>query len=1121
MPDPALFPLLDPPALDGSPAAAFASHRVRASGIARFFAADRKLTWGNEQAGEDNMTALIAHFQAVRDDPNFASPGMAPSRTLISPALRRLNRGNGQVGTHGASTPRDYDMALKGLVVLLFRYADMLSREDRDFILNDLVPPGFSGGHKPSIEIVEQSFLEIDTPETENHLLMIESSRYLINQLRRDTSADPAFDNAGNGLSDWLVGYMQRVMKHDFLELNSRPYARLACSALFNLHEFAKETRMRTAAQMLLDFVMVKYAVSSNRMRRVAPFRRQQHRINHHFNHLNDLFNDQGDPVSGFFLAYTGGIDAAGNPAPFPWIQAFNGVLAGLAAYRPPPAAYELALRRDNPQFAHRFHSAIRPRLPAAGEDAEASVELYYSSPSFLISAGGNFLNSGYGSDEIDIGKDAWEQTSRAQATTLIPTRSDASFHDLLRCEPYPDRFLNPYFEGGDDKDMLRARSVNTGVHSGFMCGANMRPWPKRVFQPETAEGALCLAGHKDMMLVGWRGSGNKAINVARIIGANHLKLDGVENLWFKVTPPEESDNPPALASHNGRVFIAWTGTDEKINLMFSDDDGISFKGKIRLNETSDFSPALASHNGRLYIAWTGEGDGELNVARINLFGNTAGGFGIEGIEQKRVLGDTSDFAPAIASHNGRLFLAWTGMGAHKLNLIFSDDNGASFKGKRTFTDSSDAAPVIASNGSLFYSWSGEGEDLLNVARVVLFGNTAGGFGIEGLEGKTTLPEVDGDGPGLGAVNGRLYLGFKGVLIDAIYSVDGMPPQAAPGILGENFLTVMMSPNGTFRPDRWTFSDLSDLGFYLAVYRTSCTAASGAMPPYNYGVAYAMEKGAMDFPTFERLTRERNAGLPAQFGYGNRHDFVTADDRRFHFRVSLDDQKFAPRVTMDGEPNPVQSFTSLPLIDGPFLKALGDGHNGLIEVRHPRCDHPLVLDYGDPVRPVRRDNKAACPTPWVERAAALSALADRLNAAGKTPAARAAMIDAAQMYEGFPEEDPGTMAGAFAAAMIPALDGVGIDFSVTREELLDFLGNPVFTPYPTLAAALLQLLSPRPLAKPVFIDVIRGFYEDILGAPSPRSLAEVRQTTLKAAVLAGSNERYGENVSSFEQLLRP
>ncbi len=85
------------------------------------------------------------------------------------------------------------------------------------------------------------TFLNIDIPETENHLLMIESSRYLVNQLLHDRSPhDPRFNNAANGLSGWLLGYRQIIARHDFLEFNSRSYARLSLHALYNLHEFAR-----------------------------------------------------------------------------------------------------------------------------------------------------------------------------------------------------------------------------------------------------------------------------------------------------------------------------------------------------------------------------------------------------------------------------------------------------------------------------------------------------------------------------------------------------------------------------------------------------------------------------------------------------------------------------------------------------------------------------------------------------------------------------------------------------------------------------------------------------------------------------------------------------------------
>src|SRR5689334_18312487 len=250
--------LLDPVALDGSPGQAFASHRARANGIAKYFATTRQPRDGTGKADATTTITLIAHCHAVAADPAFRPAGAPASAPDIPVALRRLVRGAGLVGTDGASTKRDYDMALKGLVPLAYRYAGLLGPNGVDFILQSLVPPSLVGGHPPAIEIVEQTFLNIDTPETENHLLMIESSRYLFNQLRFDRTQDRQFDNRGNGLMTWLLGYMQRIPQHDFLEFNSSPYARLSLHALLNLHEFARDAEIRTAAQILLDYSFMK-----------------------------------------------------------------------------------------------------------------------------------------------------------------------------------------------------------------------------------------------------------------------------------------------------------------------------------------------------------------------------------------------------------------------------------------------------------------------------------------------------------------------------------------------------------------------------------------------------------------------------------------------------------------------------------------------------------------------------------------------------------------------------------------------------------------------------------------------------------------------------------------------
>ena len=106
-----------------------------------------------------------------------------------------------------------------------------------------------------------------------------------------------------------------------------------------------------------------------------------------------------------------------------------------------------------------------------------------------------------------------------------------------------------------------------------------------------------------------------------------------------------------------------------------------------------------------------------------------------------------------------------------------------------------------------------------------------------------------------------------------------------------------------------------------------------------------------------------------------------------------------------------------------------------------------------------------------------------------------------------------------APTMLGALGIAGIDFSVSEADLTDWLNNPEFTPYPALSEALLILLDGKRLRRPVFLDVIVFNYEHSPGNPSPRKVEDVKFAVLKAAVVEGSNIRYGEAVSNFRDLL--
>ncbi|MFC4584744.1 LGFP repeat-containing protein [Sphaerisporangium corydalis] len=470
---------LDAPQRGGTPGRAFATHDARVLALVDYATRTRTPIPGDPTVGEDVAMALVARLHALSLDPEHKVPGELPSHLLVNEVLKDLSPG--VVGTDAGEfilvwvckTKGEYDTFLKGLVAIVLRYGHLLVPEVRDHIVRDLLT--VTGGHDVGIETKEVCcdfqplpppllFLGdcIDPPESENHILLIETSRYLSNQILFAQTQDARYDNRANGLADWLLGYLHTIARHDFHEFNARPYQRYSLNALINLHEFASDARVRTAAQIVLDYTTTKFAVSSNRLRRLGPFRRLVSDVNAADGQHDDLVF-AADPQRGFFLAYTGPVNPDGTGGE--WIQfswVIEALIAGLAPYRPPIAAYEHALSKTE-ATQHWLYHGERPAvrgfdgtpLLSSPEPAAGGIEIYYSSPSFLLTAGGMFVNSGYGHDELMGFKDV----GAVQATTLLPTRADVKFGDVIRFDAYPDN----------------RRSTNYGVHRGFACGANLR----------------------------------------------------------------------------------------------------------------------------------------------------------------------------------------------------------------------------------------------------------------------------------------------------------------------------------------------------------------------------------------------------------------------------------------------------------------------------------------------------------------------------------------------------------------------------------------------------------------------------------------------------------------------
>jgi len=258
----------------------------------------------------------------------------------------------------------------------------------------------------------------------------------------------------------------------------------------------------------------------------------------------------------------------------------------------------------------------------------------------------------------------------------------------------------------------------------------------------DTAREGLALADLNDNILVmAWTGTDSPG----------HLNVrwtsDGINWPGKATNGNETSWHGPSLAAGLGRIFMAWTGTDRRLNVHTSN-DCVNWFNKKTLDETSDHAPALAFGNGKLFLAWTGtDADRSLNVIS-STDGLTWG--------NKVTLGDSSPNAPGLAFFDGTLFLLWCGTDAnHKLNIMQSPV-GVNWSNKVTLSDASDSAPAMAvDGGGPFLCWRGRGNQLLNQM-------TPGDSNIQHFTDKRTFYDMAIDRPALAEFKNRMYVAWPG-----------------------------------------------------------------------------------------------------------------------------------------------------------------------------------------------------------------------------------------------------------------------------------------------------------------------------------------------------------------------
>jgi len=417
----------------------------------------------------------------------------------------------------------NYDMAQMHLLQIAYRYYDELSVEARDQLITVLLATGrirrlnkkdeVTNGRVPN-DWSTSGFLEFPIPiigdllgvhikvktvgETENHILMIHTARYLTNQLLYQRTPDNAdFDNRRNGSDDsptcmrLMLYLLRNILRDDFSEYNAKNYQNETRWALQNLYSYAYDQEVRLAAWMALDYISAHIAVSSCDLRRMVPFRRRNEKKN--VTTMEGGFMDVGlldyqlgaDPMTETFAMLAGNTRGfqkpnlntppdGGGPVR-PWEEAIandggDSTRVVLSDYRVPPSIHDLFVNDLNRRFFQRIHRTQQDDPDITRRNCD-NYEIYAGSPSYLISAGGTAAT--YAIDPYIMGilpPEQDQQIGVAVTTSFMPTiRPEGDIGDITAAR---DLIQFSHFSTSYDVDGEGYPYVNNyGVAPDFACG--------------------------------------------------------------------------------------------------------------------------------------------------------------------------------------------------------------------------------------------------------------------------------------------------------------------------------------------------------------------------------------------------------------------------------------------------------------------------------------------------------------------------------------------------------------------------------------------------------------------------------------------------------------------------
>jgi hypothetical protein len=345
--------------------------------------------------------------------------------------------------------------------------------------------------------------------ETENHLLMQNTSRYLKDKLMMAelSSQDQrkAFDTISDLTEDvriWLLDRLQRIAREDFVEYNAKPYNRLSHASILNIIDYAcdvswdydssriilnsdkpcddKDRAIVDAAAAVMDLDAAKDAVSSLEGRRFVPYRRLvEHNYQFYIGRSMLELGAGADNQLGALQIWTGqmrhapgGVAAYGSFGELEWYAT--------STYRPDPLILDIAVNKTVArEQQYRHHTRER----------------YVSGNGWLITAGGTDegpaqgFSSPFGTFYPPITGDVKNDRGVGVPTTLMTGAQIAGANGKPEGRARVQQFLR--FEGSkQDWGLLDQANTGVGLNTGkplwsfsnnncvagsFACGLTLR----------------------------------------------------------------------------------------------------------------------------------------------------------------------------------------------------------------------------------------------------------------------------------------------------------------------------------------------------------------------------------------------------------------------------------------------------------------------------------------------------------------------------------------------------------------------------------------------------------------------------------------------------------------------